>query len=141
MIRLNDLIGQQAVSLATAERTGNVKGIILDNNRITAVELDDLTIDAAAVRTFEGDVLTYDHGHPSATNRPGVNPKGKRVLAVHGDELGTIADLEIDADGTVSTIVLDNGERLNGARLRAIGSYAAITAAELPPPTGLPVNS
>ncbi|MEP7114394.1 MAG: hypothetical protein ABI862_14100 [Ilumatobacteraceae bacterium] len=138
MIRLTDLVGQDAVSLATAEKAGTVKGVIVSGNRIIGVELSDLTIPASAVRSFEGDVLTYD---TTAAVEPGTgrNPIGMRVLDVHGDEHGTIDDLHISANGTIETIILNDGQTINGGRLHAIGSYAAILAAELPPPSGRPV--
>ena len=69
MIHLNDLIGQQAVCLANAERTGTVRGIVLDNNRIVAVDIGESTIEASAVRTFDGDVLTYDNLSPATTEQ------------------------------------------------------------------------
>ena len=50
--------------------------------------------------------------------------------------IGTIADLDIDADGRVDSIVLAGGGTVPGARLRAVGNYAAVLANELPPPTG-----
>ena len=133
MIRLHDLIGQQAISLATAERTGTVKGIVLDGNRIIGVDVGDSIINTSAVRTFEGDVLTYDTDTPFAVDKPATNPAGNRVLDTHGDQLGSIADLEITASGEVETVVLDNGERISGERLRAIGGYAAIVSADVPP--------
>jgi sporulation protein YlmC with PRC-barrel domain len=141
VIRLSDLIGQQAVSLATAERTGTVRGIVLDGNRILAVDVGDTTIDASSVRTFDGDVLTYDADGSAPTDRPATNPIGARVLDVHGDQLGLIDDIDITADGDIESIVLDSGDRLVGARLRALGDYAAIVSAELPPPTGPPLGT
>ena len=140
MIRLRDLFGQQAMSLATAERTGTVSGIVLDRNRIVAVDIGGTTIPAAAVRTFEGDVLTYDSTSGDPLDRASINPIGKRVLGVDGDELGTIDDLEISASGSVDSVVLDSGDRIVGSRLQAIGTYAAIIAADLPPPVGPPVQ-
>lgn len=140
MIRLSDLIGQQAVALATAERTGTVSGVVLTGNQIVVVDLGGSMIPASAVRTFEGDVLTYDAAAAAPSDRPSMNPIGMRVLDAEGDERGTISDLEISAGGSVESIVLDNGDHIVGSRLHAIGSYAAIIAAELPPPVGPPVQ-
>lgn len=152
MIRLSELIGQEAVSLRTAEKTGTVKGIALTGNRITRVRVGDRLVESSAVRSFEGDVLTYDepagdaaeqeqhgrHDHPADGAR---DPRGALVLDARGDGLGTIADLAISADGVVDSILLDNGEAVTGSRLRVLGSFAAVLGSELPPPTGLPVGS
>jgi hypothetical protein len=140
MIRLSALIGQNAVALASAQTTGTVTGIVLEGSRIVAVQLSGSTIPAEAVRSFEGDVLTYDertiitHG---STNDG--DPRSKRVLDMHGDQIGVIADLGISADGTVETIELTSGDAVPGARLRAVGTYAAVLNVDLPPPTGQPV--
>lgn len=148
MIALSDLIGQDAVVLRTAEKTGTVTGIGVDGDRVVSVGLSGTTIPAAAVRNFEGDVLTYDDALAddtladdagaagSAPVRPASDPRGSKVLDLHGDAIGVIDDLEITADGVVATILLAGGATLPGSRLRAIGSYAAIVTAELPPPTG-----
>lgn len=141
MIQLSQLIGQRAVSLRTAETTGTVKGIGLAGNRVGSVELSDMTIPASAVRSFEGDVLTYDDHGDSNMGPPAVDPRGMRVLDMHGDQLGMIEDLTLTADGVVETIVLVDGQVLPGSRLRAVGSYAAILSIDLPPPTGPPVKA
>ena len=138
VIRLRDLLGQDAISLSTAERTGKVKGVVIRGNRIVAVDIGDMTIEADAVRSFEGDVFTYDHA--SAVPVQADTPIGRRVLDTRGDELGQIDDLEIDAQGTIEFVVLGDGRRLDGRLLGAIGSYAAIVSSELPPPTGPPLH-
>ena len=52
----------------------------------------------------------------------------------HGDLLGARADLTITHDGMIDTISLHEGGSLSGARLRVIGSYAAIVSIEAPGP-------
>ena len=140
MIKLSELTGQQAVSLRTAEKTGSVRKIAVEGNHIVAVELSDSTIPASAVRSFEGDVLTYDDQQTVDDGLVTIDPRGMRVLDMHGDLLGTIGDLSITADGTIDTIHLSDGQAVPGARLRAIGTYAAVLTNELPPPTGAPVG-
>ena len=140
MIHLSELIGQDAIALGTATKTGTVRRLILERDRIVAVELSDSVIPADSVRSFEGDVLTYDEKTIiTYGDRVGVDPRKLRVLDMNGDEVGSIADLEISADGHIETIVLADGDAIAGGRLRAIGSYAAILNVDLPPPTGLPV--
>lgn len=141
MIRWSALIGQDAMALGTARRTGSVTGISIVGSRITTVDVGDETITASAVRSFEGDVLTYDeHSVITHGQRSGRDPRGIRTLDMRGDELGAIVDLEITADGTIESVLLDDGSTIPGARLRAIGTYAAILGQELPPPTGPPIS-
>ncbi len=70
MIDIAQLFGQPAISLGDAEQTGTVRGIRFEGNRIAAIDIGDgRTIPARAVRTFEGDALTYD---PEATGDSGA---------------------------------------------------------------------
>jgi hypothetical protein len=128
VIRLTDLVGQPTVSLADAEPTGTVRGIVTDGDRIVAVHNGEGVIDAAVIRSFEGDAVTYD-GDLRAADRDADSPLGRRVLDVDGDELGRLADLEIDASGHVDVVLLDDGRTIAGTALRVIGSYAVIVAA------------
>jgi hypothetical protein len=52
------------------------------------------------------------------------------VLDMHGDLLGTIADMSVTDDGMIDTIVLRDGHSLHGSRLRVVGTYAAIVNLE-----------
>ncbi len=117
------------MSLADAERAGTVEGVVVKGNKIVAVSLGDTTINTAAIRTFDGDVVTYEPDKLTPVDQPAVNPTGRRVLDVQGDLLGLIGDLDISGDGIVESILLDTGEHIDGSRLRAIGSYAAIVDA------------
>ena len=137
MITLRNLLGQPAVSLDSAERTGKVTGVVVDGDHVVAVGVDKILVPASAVPTFDGDALTYRE-REQATVDPDrlVNPVGRRVLTVAGELLGVIEDLEISADGRIERLLLERDQALDGARLRAIGSYAAIMdVAPLPPPS------
>jgi uncharacterized protein YrrD len=143
VIKLSDLLGQDAVSLQTAAKNGTVKGVGIRGSQIVTVELTDRVIPATAVRSFEGDVLTYDEtpGDAAADGPAGSDPRGSLVLDVHGDGLGTIRDVTITSSGQIDSLLLSDDVTIAGDRLRAIGSFAAIvsttgSAAELPPPTG-----
>jgi hypothetical protein len=129
MTLLSQLIGQDAVALETAVTTGKVKGIRVRQNRITHVELSKVTIPVVAVRSFDGDVLTYDGAEvvPVESVRTS-DPRQLLILDLDGNSLGNIEDLEIAADGTIETIVTKDDEIL-GARLRTIGSFAAVCEA------------
>ncbi len=142
MTLLSKLIGRDAIALSSAVTTGTVTGIALDGDHIVNVKLSDTTIDAGAVRSFAGDVLTYDDlfANHSGGGSAATDPRGTRVIDMHGDLLGVIADLTLSGAGRVENIVLDTGDTVAGERLRVIGSYAAIITVDLPPPTGSPVR-
>ena len=103
-------------------------GIQLDGARVSGVHTGEGVVDAAAIRSFEGDAVTYD-GVPRVVDERADSPLGRRVLDEDGDELGHLADLEVEADGTVTLVVLDDGRTIAGPALRAVGSYAVIVAA------------
>lgn len=128
MIRLTQLIGQSVICLTDAERTGRVKGVVLAGDHIVGVHDGHGIIDASAIRSFEGDAVTYE-GTVGEKSDDADSPLGRRVLDDDGDELGRLADLEVDASGHVDTIILDDGRTVDGSALRAVGSYAVIVHA------------
>lgn len=175
MIDIAGLFGQPAISLHDAETTGTVEGVQFQRNRISFIDIGSgPPIPADAVRSFEGDALTYDveDARSSATAgmvaaeapvdepiggpEPGDaeqadaapdlisgerlppdsapkpwsgNPLGSRMLSDMGNELGTLAEMYIDGDGTVIEMVDDREHRYAGERLVTVGSYAVIVAA------------
>lgn len=61
MIDIAGLFGQPAISLRDAETTGTVEGVQFQRNRISFIDIGNgPPIPADAVRSFEGDALTYD---------------------------------------------------------------------------------
>jgi hypothetical protein len=140
VIRLSQLVGQKAIALGDASTTGVVKGIGIAGDQIVSVQLSDCVVPATAVRSFEGDVFTYDeHAATKESDVTLLDPRGSRVLDMHGDGLGTIQDLAITESGRIDSILLSTGDAVPGSRLRAIGTYAAVLGVDLPPPTGAPV--
>lgn len=175
MIDIARLFEQPAISLRDAETTGTVKGVQFQRNRISFIEIGNgPPIPADAVRSFEGDALTYDVEDERSTATTGMdaaeapvdepigclereddeqadaapdlisgerlppdsaskpwsgNPLGSRMLSDMGNELGTLAEMYIDADGTVIEMVDDRGHRYAGERLVTVGSFAVIVAA------------
>lgn len=125
MTRLSDLMGQPTISLDDAERGGSVEGVELASGRVTGLRTRASLIDVASIRTFEGDAVTYD-GAPQPVQGDNVSPLGHRVLTVDGEELGRLVDLDIAEDGTITSILLDNGGGLDGGALQVVGSYAVI---------------
>ncbi|MFT3855161.1 MAG: hypothetical protein QM733_20870 [Ilumatobacteraceae bacterium] len=138
MIMLSDLLGQDSIALGTATSTGRVKGVAIDGHQVTRVRIGDKSIEAAAVRSFEGDVLTYDESL-GFDDSPTSDPRGILVLDMNGDGCGHLADLGLGPSGEVEAVVLDSGDTIPGSRLMVIGSYAAVLGVDLPPPTGQPV--
>lgn len=132
MIQLSELIGHPAVDIATAVTTGKVTGIGLAGSRIVSVGIGNECVDASAVRGFDGDVVTYEplaEGTGVAQPAP-TDPRGTNVLDLHGDLLGTIADLTVTNDGLIEAILLKDGHTLRGGRLQALGTYAAVVTPE-----------
>lgn len=127
MIRLSQLLGQPTISLADAEHTGKVTGVELVGSRVSGLHTGSGVVDASSIRSFEGDAVTYD-GVPRLVDSKADSPIGRRILDEDGDELGQLADLELDADGSVSVVLLEDGRTLAGHTLRAVGSYAVIVA-------------
>jgi sporulation protein YlmC with PRC-barrel domain len=128
MTRLTQLLGQPIISLSDAERTGRVKGVVLAGDRVVGVHDGNGIIPSRAIRSFEGDTVTYDGGDVERSG-DADSPLGRRVLDDDGDELGRLADLELDAAGQVVTVLLDDGRAVAGQALRAVGSYAVIVHA------------
>ena len=147
MTRLSQLIGQPTISLADAEQRGRVEGVQVERGRVMGLRTSEGLVETSAIRTFEGDAVTYD-GAATAVDEKADSPLGRRVLTEDGDELGRLADLDISDDGTVTSVMLDDGRGVDGSALRAIGSYAVIVAALPdttvtgsplpPPPVGTP---
>lgn len=170
MIDIAPLFGQPAISLRDAERKGAVKGLQFEGQRISFIDIGtDRPIPAEAVRSFEGDALTYETeddessavttvdaaspagqidvpgeaelvdgaepiaGEPSTSDEAAKpwsgNPLGHRILSDTGNELGTLAEMHIEADGTVVEMVDDHHHRYAGERLVAVGSYAVVVTA------------
>ena len=149
MTTLRRLMGQAAVSLADAGEAGHASAVVIDDGRITMIELDSgRQLPASAVRSFEGEVLTYEGEAGAApANDAAVAPRASKVIGLLaltdlGDALGTIDDLEVDADGTLGTLHLTDGSVLDGARITVAGDYAAMiggTAPEGARPVELPM--
>lgn len=130
MTLLSELIGRETLGLGTATSAGTVTAIGLDKNHITLVEAARRMISSSAVRSYDGDVLTFDEQAPPpqvGSRRP-TDPRGSRVIDQHGNGLGEIEDMTISADGVIEVITLTSHDTVLGARLLAIGEYAAIVS-------------
>lgn len=134
MIQLSELLGHDAIDVATAAPAGRVSGVGLQGDRILSIGIGGECVDASAVHGFDGDVVTFDRAagaHGGAQPVP-TDPRGSRVLDLHGDLLGSIVDLTITDIGTIDSVQLQGGHSLRGSRLLVVGSYAAIVTTEAP---------
>ena len=126
MILLSALIGQEAIALGTATKNGTVTSVATAADLIVAVGLSDRSIRADAVRSFEGDVLTYDESSADVQTDCS-DPRGRTVLDTSGDAHGTLTDLQIAEDGRIETLVMNDGTTIEGNRLLAIGDYVVVS--------------
>jgi hypothetical protein len=133
VIRLSQLMGQRAVSLADAERAGTVRGVVVRGGKVVGVDIGDYVVPSGAIRAFEGDVVTFDDHEPvdAELAQRATTVIGKPVLTHAGDGLGAVVDLHLDTSGRVEAVELAD-RTLPGDRLEVIGSYAAIVADEPP---------
>lgn len=136
----SDAMGRKIVSTTTADTVGKVAEFIVDPSQhaiaglkvkkadqgealrwsdIRAFGVDAVTVDAA-------DRITEPDEQLVALGGKDRRIMGKRVLSAHGDELGTVADVEFDpATGVVTALRLQD-EEVEGVRLLGIGSYAVV---------------
>ncbi len=90
---------------------------------VTSFGDDEVTIASAGV-------LRLPDGDREDGCRRDFRATGKPVLTDDGHELGEVADVEFDRDdGRVTALVLSDGERLDGSRLRGLGPYALVVRA------------
>lgn len=84
---------------------------------------DRVTISSAAV-------LRRPDGDREDGCRREFRATGKPVLSDDGRELGELADVEFDReDGRLTALVLRDGDRLDGTRVRGLGPYAVVVRA------------
>jgi uncharacterized protein YrrD len=121
--RIDDVVidpaDRQVLGFVLAKTAGKATWLAWDH--LKALGRDAATIDSP-------DDLT----EPPESAPPGLK-KGKvlggRVLTDQGLELGTLADVEFDADsGLVAGLHLNTGRVLPGDSLRGVGSYATVVS-------------
>ena len=143
MIRFTAVIGQPAVALDDARQIGTVDGAVVRDGRVVALTVKGTIIPGSAVRTFEGDAVTFEpYSNVDDTLAAAAGPVvGRIVLTPSGDGLGPLVDLDLDATGGVEAVELAD-RTIPGSHLRVIGSFAAIVTEDephpLPPPTPPP---
>ncbi len=108
MMRLKEAMGRAIVARDTAETVGQVGGAVVDPASRRIVDRE-----AGVVK---GDLPLL----------------GGRILTDRGDLVGALDDLEFDeSTGAVEALVAGE-ETIAATRLRSIGSYAVVVAAQDP---------
>ncbi len=137
MTTLSCVIGQTALALEDASEHGEVTRVAVSSGRINAVETDDhVTVPASAIVSFEGDMLTYRSAGLTTESLSDQSEfhwskvLGLVALVETGEGLGEVADVDLTADGSITSLIMTNGPSIRGDRVLAAGSYAVIVSAE-----------
>lgn len=144
MTSLKALIGTQVVSRDSAEHVGDVHGVVVDvvAGRVLAWQVGKgrkaRLVDHAHV-TGIGDAVVIDN---ETSLREAADDREEHVLKGHGAILGSVVlgddgtehgevdDVEIDVDTGVLGVVTAADGAVAPKRLRGLGSYALVVAAD-----------
>lgn len=136
--------GRRVVSTSTADTLGQVDEFLVDPRRraVVAIHLKKAkggnTLLWHDILAFGADALTVSGPEKVAEAAGDValiagkdhRLVGKRVLTTAGEELGEVADVDIDHEsGTVTSVLLHEGA-VEGERLVGVGSYAVVVKAK-----------
>ncbi|MEO5983343.1 MAG: PRC-barrel domain-containing protein [Pedococcus sp.] len=144
----SETLGREIVTTDTAETIGQVADFVIDprSRSIVAISVNKSkkgdtvlwgaigAFGADAVIVSGADVLGEPNEAVAALSGKARRLMDKRVLDATGVDLGTVADVEFDAEtGQLITLRLTEGAAIAGQSLIGIGSYAAVVH---PPPAG-----
>jgi len=147
VIRLRDALGRPVMARDTAEALGPLHGVVVDagERRVTAVQVGKghkgRLVDWSAITGMGPDAVVVDaeaslraaSGEREERFLKGDLPLlGHRVLNDAGDVLGALDDVELDETTGALVSLLAGGETIAASRLRSLGSYALVVAAESP---------
>jgi sporulation protein YlmC with PRC-barrel domain len=139
-MRFSEATGRQVVATSTADTVGRVDDFVVDPRRRAVVALSLKRTDGGDtllwtdILGFGSDAVTVTSGDKIVDAAPAIvalsgkehRLVGKRVLTAGGDDIGTVDDVEFDADtGTITSLLLPQGD-VAGARLIGVGSYAVV---------------
>jgi len=146
MRRLSESAGEKVLSRGSAEQVGALRHVVVDPaaGRIVALHVDGRKkkaqlVDWDQVVGFGPDAIVVegedalrspagDHELEVASGK--LDLVGRLVLDDAGDALGTLSDLEFDEEtGALEALVVGE-HRCDPGRLRAIGPYCVIVAAQ-----------
>jgi sporulation protein YlmC with PRC-barrel domain len=140
MTSLRNAIGKPAILRDTAEQLGAVSSFVVDADARTVTDIavsagrTTRLVEWVQVESIGPDAVIVD-GSREATGDDdralsgAAHPLEKRALSDRGNELGTVTDVEIDDTGAVRTVLVGD-QRVDGARLEGVGSYAVVVAAD-----------
>ena len=139
-MRFSEAAGRQVVSTSTAETVGQVDDFVVDPRRRAVVALSlkktngGDTLLWTDIAAFGSDAVTVSNADKIVDAAPAIialsgkehRLVGKRVLTAGGDDIGTVDDVEFDADtGAITSLLLPSGD-VSGARLIGVGTYAVV---------------
>jgi sporulation protein YlmC with PRC-barrel domain len=138
-MRLSNLTGYPVLSTTDARELGRIDTVVIDpqSGLVTSYRLSggNWLIPAEDAASLGADALMVDNAEVIVEPRDDVESRavehnlqiiGERALSDHGDELGTVADLEFDPE-TQEIESLSIGSRtVPGADLIGIGTYAVV---------------
>lgn len=139
----SEAVGRKVVSAATAETVGKIDEFVVDPCTRTILALVLKRADegeilrwsaitafgADAVIVTGADVVTECDERIAALSGKDHRLLSKRVLTVDGDEIGSVEDVEFDADTGQVTGLHMKEQHVEGGRLRGVGSYAVVVDA------------
>ncbi len=138
---VSETLGREVVTTNTAETIGQVADFVIDprSRSIVAITVNKSkhgdTVLWGAVSAFGADAVIVSGADALAEANEAVAALsgkarrlvGKRVLDATGVDLGTVTDVEFDAEtGKLVTLRLTDGVAVAGQLLIGIGSYAAV---------------
>jgi uncharacterized protein YrrD len=138
MSTIRETIGLPVVTTSSADRIGTVGGVVVDDGRVRAIEVDGAIVGWADIHAVGTDAVVVESSEVLRAPEGEVERRvleddlailDKLALDDLGDRIGQVTDLEFDpGDGSVRSVhVLDR--RIDGDRLRGIGRYAVVLAA------------
>jgi len=145
MMRLREAMGLSVVARDTAETLGQLHGAVVDvaTRHIVALQVGKghkaRLADWSSVTGVGPDAAVVDSGASLRAGRGDREERmvkgdiallGGRVLTDRGDVLGALDDVEFDEESGEIQALVCAGVSIGAARLRAVGGYAVVVAAE-----------
>jgi hypothetical protein len=128
ILRVSAESGGDVVGFAVDAPSRRVVSVLVRSGRATGLvdwsEVQSIGPDAVIARGVREPTDDDDRAISHA-----LHPVDKRVLSDLGNDLGPAHDVTVDDDGTITSIELEH-DSITGARLRGIGSYAVVVAAD-----------
>ncbi len=140
-MRWTAILGHSVVDTKTAETVGTIDALVADPDasQVVAFLVAGRAVSWSDAGGIGSDALTLSDGnregdllHPPSSDLElravagAGDPLGKRVITELGHEIGSIEDLEVDAEtGAIGQLILAD-DQIKGSRLIGIGSFAVM---------------